>query len=146
MTFEEIIWGIIIGLATGGISGFIVSRFFERRAATKEVQQRFEFEKQELSQFLHHVFDELAIIEQKRDVSRLIWILGTKPFCNCLYQSTKEDNKKILASIDDQIEEICTFCFCRLDSEPFDPYEEKTIVEWSNKVIQIAGRVKNMSQ
>ena len=146
MTLKEIIWSIVIGLLTGCISGFIVSRFFERRAALKESQQRFEFEKQELSQFLYHVFDELVIIEQKRDVSRLIWILGTKPFCNSLYQSTKEDNKILLASIDDQIEEISTFCFCRLDSGPFDSYEEKTIVEWSNKVIQFTGRIKDMSQ
>lgn len=146
MTLKEIIWSIVIGLLTGCISGFIVSRFFEKSAALKESQQRFEYEKQELAQFLYHVFDELAIIEQKRDVSRLIWILGTKPFCNCLYQSTKEDNKKLLTSIDDQIEEIITFCFCKLDNEPFDFYEEKTIVEWSNEVIRLTGRVKEMSQ
>lgn len=145
MTCGEVFWNIIIGLLTGGISGYIVSRFFELKANKKESQYRFEKEKEELASFLHHVFDELIIVEQRRDVSRLIWILGTEPFCDSLKESDDEKTNYLLKQIEEIIEDIRTFCFCRIDNEPFSNDEIKTIVNWSNKAVQLARRVGDLS-
>ncbi len=144
MTTGEVIWSIVIGLLTGGVSGALVSFFFERRAAEKEKQLRIAYEKQELYQYLLHVFDELVIIQNKRDVSRLIWILGAKPFSSTLLNTTEKEISSLLEESEKVLDEISTFCFSRIDDVPFSNFEKDTITEWENAVIKLAGGVEDL--
>ena len=56
MSFLEVIFGLVIGLLTGGLSGYIVSWHFEKRAKENSIQQHFEDEKKNLIQLLLCVF------------------------------------------------------------------------------------------
>ncbi len=145
MSCIEALYNVFIGLITGCVSGVFVSYIFQKRANLKEAQKNFENEKKELSVFLNHVFDELIVVQQKRDVSRLIWILGTEPYSEMLKQSNIKSVISLMKQIDERIEEIRTFCFCRIDNEPFAQNEINVLTSWANETLQLAVRVNELS-
>ena len=146
MGITEIIWSVIVGVLTGCASSWIVSLLFEKKASKREVHLRVNQEKQELYQYLLHLFDELIIVQKRRDVSRLIWILGAKPFSDYLTQAGKKEFISLLDEIDKLLDEISTFCFSRIDDEPFEQSERNTLTVWANTVISLSEKVKLVAE
>ena len=139
---------ILVGLITGFISSWYVSERFEQKAAKEAQKTRFEDDKQQLKNFILHVFDELVLIEQGHETSRLVWIIGGKPFCNSLYEARdrlKETDAVVLEQIDDTVEEIREFCFIREVSQALSENEESQIIQWTNALPVLARKVQFIS-
>jgi len=139
---------ILVGLITGFITSWYVSKKFEQKAAKEAQKTRFEDDKQQLRNFILHIFDELVLIELGHDTSRLVWIIGGKPFCNSLYEAKdqlKETDAVVLQQVDDTVEAIREFCFIRDVSQALSENEEAQIIQWTNALPVLARKVQLIS-
>lgn len=62
MTFADVIINLIIGLVTGGLSGYIVSRYFRKDQDYRDWLLEFENDKQNLENFLYAIRIEMDIL------------------------------------------------------------------------------------
>lgn len=72
MDWINIVVSIIIGLGTGVLSSWFISSRYEKRSIKQAKIREFRDDKQQLYNYLMHIFDELNQIEQSIDTGRLV--------------------------------------------------------------------------
>ena len=139
----NIIIGAVVGLLTGCISSWLVSKKFEEKAARLNQERQFEEEKQQLHSFLNHVSDDLKLLEQSTDMGHLVWTIGCRPFCNNLV-NLKDSDSNLLNQIDRIIEEIHNFCFAS-HGLYFSEDARAKIAKWMAELSLLSQGVKFIS-
>lgn len=139
MTFCEVFVSVIVGLVTGALSGWGVSKFFQK----KEDKRAYERYKRELSQFLYQLYDELIFIERGGDCRALVEKLGRPPYDEWASNHAKGDCaliKEVLELIDD----LRIFGFSQSAGSRENLENNGELSKWQNRIPSLAKCVLEM--